>query len=66
MSKAKKPTHRIVIKTGEYEKDGAIKSHYTTVGAAWSHTQDNGSSILNVSLDFPVGATALTLFPIND
>ncbi len=66
MSHSKKPTHRIVIKTGEYEKEGAKKSSYTTVGAAWSHTQDSGDTILNLSLDFPVGVTELTLFPITD
>lgn len=66
MSNAKKPTHRIVIKTGEYEKDGAKKSNYTTIGAAWTHTPDNGEPILNIKLEFPVGATELTLFPITD
>ncbi len=61
-----KPTHRIVIKTGEFEKEGETKSSYTTVGAAWTYTANRGETTLNIKLDFPVGATELTLLPIKD
>lgn len=54
----RKPDYIVYIVTQPAEKD-----FWHRIGAAWSHSKEDG---LNIRLDYPVGATDFVLLPPKD
>ncbi|MEM8576043.1 MAG: hypothetical protein AAGF48_15645 [Pseudomonadota bacterium] len=45
-----------------YKDNGQEKTRFQRVGVVFENTRDNGEPMLNIKLDFPVGATELVAF----
>ena len=59
---SKKP-HNVTIVTKYTKTNREEAKRYTRVGVAFFNTNDAGDTIVNITLDFPVGAQELVLFP---
>ena len=45
-----------------FTQNGEQKTRYQRVGTVFENTRDDGTKVLSVKLDFPVGATELVGF----
>lgn len=45
-----------------YKSNGEEKTRYQRVGTIFKNVREDGSEVLSIKLDFPVGATELVAF----
>ena len=66
MSNSNKPTHNVTVVKSTFvnDKDETVENR-TTVGVAWQVDTAIGQ-VTNIKLDFPIGCTEITLFPIKE